>query len=272
MTEDSHINVGAKPRRRRRLQRRVGQQLRHQIVNNCVDQASQNNVFCTLFQRYLGSGPGPLGEVTGQVKANTLIQAGVNFAARKRRGLDVNVAYRANLSDNVKLGANLIYTHNFQISNFENPAIPRFENRILSELGDPQDEFRLDTDLTVGKVNFGYRMRYIGPMFTSTYENFNPLPTACAQLTPCTPAQLPPLNLDAIEIQKVPAVFYHDVRLEFTVNKDFQFYMGVDNVLDTHAPFGATGTGSLTGDRGGGTAAIYDAFGRKVYAGFKATF
>lgn len=243
------------------------------IVNNCVDQTSTNNVFCTLFQRYLGAGPGPLGEVTGQVKANTLIQAGVNFAARKRRGLDVNVTYRANLSDNVKLSTNLIYTHNFQISNFENPAIPAFENRILSELGDPKDEFRLDTDLTVGKVNFGYRMRYIGPMFTSAYENFNPLPTACAQLTPCTPAQLPPLNLDAIEIQKVPAVFYHDVRFEVTVNNRFQFYLGVDNVLDTRAPYGATGTGSLTADRGGGgTAAIYDAFGRKVYAGFKAKF
>ncbi|HVR90858.1 MAG TPA: TonB-dependent receptor [Novosphingobium sp.] len=243
------------------------------IVNNCVDQASLNNVFCGLFRRYLGAGPGPLGEITGQVQGNTLLQAGVNFAARKRRGLDVNLAYRTNLSDSVKLNTNLIYTHNFQISNFENPAIPAFENRILSELGDPKDEFRWDVDLTVNNFTLGYKMRYIGPMFTSTYENFNALPTACPQLTPCTAAQLPPLNLDAIEIQKLPAVFYHDLRFEVNLDDDkFQFYVGVDNVLDTHAPFGVTGTGSLTADRGGGTGAIYDAFGRKFYTGVRARF
>jgi outer membrane receptor protein involved in Fe transport len=244
------------------------------IVNNCVDQSSTNNVFCSLFQRYLGAGVGPLGEITGQVKGNTLLQAGVNFAARKRRGIDLNLAYRTNLDDAVKLSTNLIYTHNLQISNFENPAVPNFENRILSELGDPQDEFRWDVDLTVDKFTFGYKMRYIGPQFTSAYENFNALPTACAQVTPCTAAQLPPLNLDVIEIQKVPAVFYHDLRFEMNLaDNKYQFYVGVDNVLDTHAPYGLSGTGSFAnGDRGGGTAAIYDAFGRKFYTGFRARF
>jgi outer membrane receptor protein involved in Fe transport len=244
------------------------------IVNNCVDQGSLNNVFCTLFQRYLGPTPGPLGEITGQVKGNTLLQAGVNFAARQRRGLDVNLAWRFNLMDNVRLNTNLIYTHNFQISNFENPAVPKFENRILSELGDPQDEFRWDVDLTYRQFTFGYRMHYIGPMFTSTYENFNPLATACPQVTPCTAAQLPPLNLDAVEIREYPATFYHDLRFEFNLNQQFQFYFGVDNVLDTHPPLGVSGTGAAgnTGDRGVGTAAIYDAFGRKVYGGFRARF
>lgn len=244
------------------------------IVNNCVDQGSLDNIFCTLFQRYLGPTPGPSGEIQGQVRTNSLLQAGVNFAARKRRGVDVNLSYRANVSDSVKLTTNLIWTHNLQISNFENPAVPNFENRILSELGDPQDEFRLDVDLKVSNFTFGYKMRYIGPMFTSAYENFNALPSACPQLTPCTAAQLPPLNLDAFEILKTPAVFYHDVRLEINLADDkFQFYVGVDNLLDTRAPFGLSGTGSIAnGDRGGGTAAIFDAFGRKLYTGFRARF
>ena len=59
------------------------------------------------------------------------------------------------------------------------------------------------------------------------------------------------------------------------VNRQFQFYMGVDNVLDTHPPYGLSGTGSPTADsasRANATAAIYDAFGRKVYAGFRARF
>jgi outer membrane receptor protein involved in Fe transport len=245
------------------------------IVNNCVDQASLNNVFCGLFQRYLGPTPGPLGEITGQVQGNTLLQAGVNFAARVRRGVDVNLAYRFNLGPDVRLNTNLIYTHNFQISNFENPAVPNFENRILSELGDPQNEFRWDVDVTYRQFTFGYRMHYIGQMYLLAYENYQPLPGACPQLTPCTAAQLPPLNLDATDIQRTPGVFYHDIRFEFNLNQQFQFYVGMDNVLDTHPPYGLTGTGGIgaTDDRGGGgVSSIYDAFGRKVYGGFRARF
>lgn len=239
------------------------------IANNCVDQPTTDNVFCSLFQRYLGATPGPLGEVQGQIQANTLIQAGVNFAARKRRGIDVNAAYRTNLTDTLRLNTNLIWTHNLQISNFENPALPDFENRILSELGDPKDEFRWDVDLTHGPFTFGYRMKYVGKMFTSNYENFKALDTACSSATTC-----PPNNLDIIEPRTFPETFYHDVRLEWDVNREFEFYVGVDNLLDTHPPYGLSGTGTTgtTGDRGTGNAAIYDPFGRKVYAGFRARF
>jgi hypothetical protein len=48
----------------------------------------------------------------------------------------------------VRINTNLIYTHNLMISNFENPALPKLENRLLEELGDPKDEFRWDVDLT----------------------------------------------------------------------------------------------------------------------------
>ena len=241
-----------------------------QIANNCVDQPTINNVFCGLFRRYTGPTPGPLGEITGQVLGNSLLQAGVNFASRKRRGIDINVNYRTDVTDNVKLSTNFIMTHNLQISNFENPALPNFENRILSELGDPKNEFRWDVDLTFGQFTLGYRMKYIDKMFTSLYENFNALDSACP--TAGSLVNCPPNNLDVIEIREYPETFYHDLRAEFNLDRRFQFYVGVDNVLDTHPPFGLTGTGNAAGDRGGGQAAIYDAFGRKVYAGFRARF
>ena len=237
------------------------------IVNNCVDQPTTANVFCSLFTRYLGAGPGPLGEPQGTVLGNSLVSAGVNFASRKRRGIDFNVDYNTRLTDDLKLSTHVIYTHNFQISNFENPALPNFENRILSELGDPQDEFRWDVDLTYRKFTLGYKLRYIGKMYTAAYESFKELPSAC------TAAGCPPLNSDVVEIQQYPAVFYHDIRFEYNLDEKYQFYMGVDNVFDKHAPFGLAGTGT-TGitDRGTGNAAIYDAFGRKLYAGFRAKF
>ena len=237
------------------------------IANNCVDQPTTANVFCGLFTRYLGPTPGALGETQGQIQGNTLLQAGVNFASRKRRGIDVNLSYRTNIADDWALNANLIYTHNFQISNFENPALPDFENRILGELGDPKNEARLDIDVKYGDFTFGYRARYIGKMFTSLYENFRPLDTACAGTG--ASQVCPPNNLDVIGTEYFPSTFYHDIRLEYDINNEYMFYLGLDNALDTHPPLGQTGTGGAAADRGGGQSAIYDAFGRKVYAGFR---
>ena len=56
------------------------------------------------------------------------------------------------------------------------------------------------------------------------------------------------------------------------LGRQFNFYTGIDNVLDTHPPLGLSGTGT-TGitDRGTGNAAIYDAKGRFLYAGFKSS-
>ena len=75
----------------------------------------------------------------------------------------------------MRLDTNLIYTHNLQTSNFENPALPDFENRVLGELGDPKDEFQWFVDLTKGVATFGYKMHYIGPMWTGAFEDFNEL-------------------------------------------------------------------------------------------------
>ncbi|HEY0628138.1 MAG TPA: TonB-dependent receptor, partial [Sphingomicrobium sp.] len=244
------------------------------IANNCYDQPSLNNVFCSLFERNLTGAPDAFGQQPGEILGNSLLQSGVNFAARRREGIDVNVAYRGNVSDLFRISTNLIYTHNIQISNFENPALPEFENRILSELGDPKDEFRWDTDLTRGPFTLGYRMRYIGPMYTSLYENFEELEGACSG----TPAVCPPNNLDAADPVKYKSVFYHDIRGEVELKnlgfgRQLNFYAGVDNIFDKHPPLGLAGTGT-TGitDRGTGNAAIYDAKGRFIYAGFKAQF
>lgn len=234
------------------------------IANNCYDQPTTSNIFCSLFTRFRGPGQGSLGEAPGQILANSLVSAGVNFAKRVRRGVDVQATYRTDIGSNARFNTNLIYTHGLKSSNFENPALPNFENRILSELGDPQDEFRLDNDLTVGPFTFGYRLRYIGSMYVNAYEDFNELPSAC------TAAGCPPNNADYADIRKYPRVFYHDLR--FTLNltdlggigRDFQIYGGVDNAFNKVPPLGTSGTGSGS--------AIYDIRGRNLYAGVRARF
>jgi len=234
------------------------------IANGCYDQPTINNPLCAVFTRFRGPGTSPGGFAPGQILENSLVSAPVNFAKRVREGIDFNLAYRTKLSNRVRLDTNVIYVHGLTSSNFENPSLPDFENQILTELGDPKDELRLDADLTVGEFTFGYRFRYIGPMYVNAFEDFNPLPSAC------TAAGCPPNNSDYADIRKFPRVYYHDLRFAWDLKnlagfgKGFQFYFGVDNLLDRHPPLGSTGTGSGS--------AIYDVRGRSYYGGFRARF
>ncbi len=231
------------------------------ILNNCVDFPTTTNVFCSAFTRFAGPGTGPNGEQPGAVLGNSLIVAPLNFAKREAEGIDVNLQYRTRLGENLRLSTNLIYVHTLTRSNFEDPTNPNFENRILGEVGDPTDEFRLDVDLGYKNFTFGYRLRFIGQQFTSTYENFrdgvNGLPAA---------------NIDAIGPQEYPIVTYSDFRIEWNVGSDggesnskgLLFYAGVDNAFNQLPPLGTTATGVGT--------AIYDFRGRSFYAGARARF
>jgi len=236
------------------------------IVDSCYDSPDLNNVFCGQFERFAGPGVGPNGERPGDVLFNSLIVAPLNFARREREGVDVNLNYRANLGP-IQLQTSLIYTHNLAIGNFQDPVLPDFENRILGELGDPEDEFRLDVDLSHGPFTLGYRMRFIGPMWVNNFEDFNELNTGQQGATP-------PGGNDAdwANVRRYPAITYHDLRFEWNLTRgsagnlgrDIRFYFGVDNLLDQMPPLGLTGTGAGS--------AIYEFRGRNYYAGVRARF
>ena len=113
-------------------------------------------------------------------------------------------------------------------------------------------------DLKVKAFTFGYKLHYIGPMYLNAYEDFNSLQGR------------PPQNADYAAIQTYPAANYHSIRFQWDIDntvgfaKSFQFYVGVDNLLDRHPPLGLTGTGAGS--------AIYDFRGRSYYSGFRAKF
>ncbi len=223
-----------------------------QLVNTCYDLPSLDNPFCELINRFQGPGTGPNDEVPGQILDKNLVVSGVNFAARTVRGIDLEAAYRTTFGAANALRTRFMYTHMFERSNFESPTDPDFENVILEELGDPKDEFRWNVDLTLDRFTIGYEMRYIGPMYINTFEDYNSVNGD------------PPANADYADIRKYPETFYHDVRFEYEVNDDFDFSFGVDNVLDTNPPLGLTGIGAGSG--------IYRIKGRTFYAGFRAGF
>ena len=222
------------------------------LVNQCYDSPTLANVFCSAFRRFRGPGLGPNNEQPGQILGNSLISAPLNFAARVRRGIDVNFGYTHKFGG-LDFDTSLIYVHTLTSSNYQDPTNPNFETRVLGQLGDPKDEFRWDFNFGVGPVTFGYRAHFIGPMYYNGYNAFFPL------------NGLPASDIDSFPVQQFQSVWYHDLRLDFDVAKSYKFYIGVDNVTDTKVPQGATtatGAGS----------AIYSFRGRDFYAGFRARF
>ena len=236
-----------------------------QIVNNCYDSPTLANPFCALFQRFRGSGAGPFGETAGAIQGDTLISSPLNFAKRVRRGLDFQLSYRRNLPLDIRLNAQVDYTHQTKNSNYENPTDPTFENRLLGELGDPVDSARGTLSLTKGSVTFGYQVRYIGQMWVGAYENYNSLQGR------------PPQDADYSQFPKYPDVFYHDFRIDLGVNggiheeSNLNFYVGIDNAFNRKPPLGLTGTGERIAAGGNGSN-IYLIRGRNFYTGARVKF
>lgn len=226
------------------------------IVNVCYDLPDLNNPFCGNFERNRQD-EGPNQEVIGQILQGSLLQSPLNFASREREGIDVDVSYRASIAEDVFVNARVIYTHVFTSSNFQDPTNPDFENRLLSELGDPEDAFNINLDVTFDQLTIGYRGRYIGPMLTTLYEEQFELNGN------------PPANPDRFSILEYPEIMYHGFRLAWQVEDEagdpsFEFTVGVDNVFNEEPPFGLTGLGDGS--------AIYDPIGRRFFAGVRALF
>jgi outer membrane receptor protein involved in Fe transport len=227
------------------------------IINSCYDLPSLSNPFCSLFQR---AGPGELGHgVPFGIIDGTLHSSPVNFAKLKTRGIDVEVAYRHKVGNIGRLDTRLTWTHILELTNFIDPQNPDFGDRILSEMGDPQDRFNWNTSLQTGRFTLGYQMRYIGKQINFSesfglgeYEDFFEFEGR------------PPQNPDLFAKKFVKARFYHDVRFAVDVGPKYNFYLGVDNLTNTKPPFAASGIGGQT--------ALFDTIGRFYYAGVSAKF
>jgi outer membrane receptor protein involved in Fe transport len=226
-----------------------------QIVNACYDLPDLNNLFCSLFER-APAGGATSGEQEFRIIEGSLFQGPLNYAKLIAKGIDTEVAYRGKIGGVGLLDTSLTWTHVLDRSNFLDPTNPKFKNVIVGkhggELGDPKDAFNWNVQLTRGVATFGYQMRYISPMYLNTYEDFNSVQGR------------PPENADYADRKKYPSRIYSDVRLGIDATKDFNFYIGVDNLTNTKPPLGLTGIGAGS--------SIYDVRGRYFYSGVVAKF
>ena len=221
-----------------------------QILNSCYDAASLANPFCESFER-AGAGGGPRGEQQFRVLEGSLLASTLNFAQLKVRGIDSELAYRRNFNGG-SVGLRAIWTHVFQNDDFTNPADPGRANRVNRELGDPQDEVNVNANVRFGKVTLGYQFRFIEKQVLNTAEDIFSVQGRA------------PENIDFADIRYYPNVYYSDLRVDFEANKQFNIYLGVDNVANRLPPLGLTGVGGGSG--------IYDVRGRYFYAGARARF
>lgn len=216
------------------------------IINQCYDSATLNNAYCgLLFPRdpathlfatpYLGT-------------ASTL-----NFASQTTSGIDADLAYSRTLANGSRFSFRGLLSWVQDRTNYLDPINPNIATRQLGNLGDPQfkGQFTVSYQLENG-IYARYQFQYIGHQSIGDY---------CAQHA-CNGQ--PPQNADQYPVVDYPVITYSNLRVGFSLEKKYDFYLGVDNVFDQLPPYGLLGTGSGSG--------IYSNVGRSYYAGFKATF
>jgi outer membrane receptor protein involved in Fe transport len=222
------------------------------IINACYDAASLNNQFCSLFARNAGPATGPRGEKVGRILEGSLNVVPLNYAKLQVRGIDFDVSYDRQIGRLGKFALHAIYTMALQNDSFLDPVNPGRADQTLGELGDPQHAFNIDTSFKTGPITLGYKFRYIGQMVPGVWEDTHSVQGRAPQ------------NADRYPIQYYSPVIYHDVRVQIDVNKQYNMYVGVDNLTNKLPPYGLSGAG--------GGSAIYNNLGRFFYAGFVAKF
>lgn len=221
------------------------------IVNNCYDSPTLNNPFCGSFTRVAAGGTGPRGEQAFRIVEGSLLQSTLNFAALRARGVNVTAAYTHRFGG-VKVNMQIDYTHQIERTNFTNPANPSFGDNLLSEIGSPKDAANLNLNADFGQFFLNTQFRYLSAMSVGAIENRSAFQGRAAQ------------NLDDFNVPFYPEVFYANVRAGVNIAKNGNFFVGVDNLTNRIPPLGSTGIGGGTG--------IYDAVGRRFYAGITAKF
>ena len=219
------------------------------IINACYDLPTLQNQFCGLFKRDT-----TVGLFAPEYVANSLNVIPLNYAKLVNSGIDFDIGYQRQLGSFAALAVQAVYTLALQKDNYLDPTNPNFQERVLSTIGQPQNAFNVDISLKRNALTFGYKLRYLGKTTNGPYEYYN----SVQGRVPSNPYAYAP------QYQYFPAITYHNVRLQYDVEKRFNVYAGVDNVLDQLPPFGLTGTGD-----GSGT---YPNVGRFFYVGFVAKY
>jgi iron complex outermembrane recepter protein len=235
-------------------------------LNQCIN--TGNPAFCSLVHRD-ANGSLFLDPVNAFVQDTTL-----NTGSLSTKGIDVNVAYRTDLSalglgDNGSLSASLVGTWLDTLITQPLPGGPSFDCKGLYGLvcGVPAPEWRHKARLTWStpysygdwfkSLSLSAQWRYFGKVTLDALDS-NPQLFNAGRA-----ADLADNNFGAQN--------YIDLEASFTVHNNLNFRVGVNNVFDKDPPL--TGTSCTSTFCNGNTfPQVYDALGRFVFVGLTADF
>jgi outer membrane receptor protein involved in Fe transport len=166
----------------------------------------------------------------------------INSGGLEIKGIDSTISYRGDLAGG-HFDFSLAYTHLMRGLVVAVEGGPK--DRFAGEVGSSRD--RATASISYDRAKWGATLRaiYVGPAYLND--------------------QLP--GVERTSKFKTHAETVFDAQVRFTRAERFQFYLGVDNLLDNAPPLimgGAPGTNTDAG--------TYDAIGRRFYAGARARF
>ena len=213
------------------------------ILSQCYQQ--NDPTYCAfVIRRPANSGSASAGSI------NLINSAGVNGGQLKSEGIDVTLNDRFPLDGLGVPGAlnvRVAYTHLLDGFLIPLPGSPK--DVFKGEIGTAKDRFNAFAGYSSERFDWGFTGTYIGKSCEDD-QSLDPDP-------PCSIT--------------VPSQFYLDSQMTFKPGDHFEFYLGVDNLLDKKAPnilsgspFNVTGTDTA--------ADVYDVFGRRYYAGVRLRF
>lgn len=190
-----------------------------------------------------------------------------NSGAFNHQGFDLTMSYRQRLSDlglgSGTLSGKIAYTHLMKFDFFSAPDA--VYNPIDGEIGAAKD--RASASISYDDRQFGATLRgtYIGRSYLDN--------TFFSLLLPPQAADAPLLEAgdEGTRPFAVKAYFTLDSQVRFTPAERYEFYVGVDNLLNRDTPPIISGLpGNSTGTQT--EAGTYDPIGRRFYAGARLKF
>jgi outer membrane receptor protein involved in Fe transport len=237
------------------------------VVNQCYDDpVGLDNPFCAATFRRRSSDPFAdltfagqssrrftgINDVNIPTTGPGFISAPFNFARLKTSGIDADLSYSGEITEDVKANTRLIVSWLAKRQFYTFITDPNRYTRQNGAVGDPEWRLQYTFDLKAGNFDLGYEMNFVGRQTITAYE------------TQFSVQGRLPTNADILAQAWYPHIFYHDVNIGYQVNDKFRFFMGVDNITDQLPPYGATGTTEGQG--------IFSVYGRSYYAGIKTRF
>ncbi|ATY32707.1 TonB-dependent receptor domain-containing protein [Sphingomonas psychrotolerans] len=205
--------------------------------------------FCSLIsRRTIASGPYSAGSI--QLVNSQLINSG----GASTEGVDTTLSWRLPLGGATASFA-ASWTHLIRQGGI--PLTGAAFDRSDGEINTPKDRASFSVGVDTDSFGVNFNGQYIGASYLDDQYRARFLLADGA--------------LPDKKYFRVDSAFYADMQMRFTVDKGFEFFAGVNNLLDTQPAPVITGlTGSVTGTET--AAGTYDPIGRRYYSGVRLKF